>query len=205
MLRRAVAAAAPAPRAAPHRKWMETSIRFNTSNCPKNMAGTGQLPLLISPTITNVRLYHILIDGGTALNLISLTAFQKLHIPMSGLSPSCPFSSVSPSSIIPRSSISLPVTFGMPENYCMESVVFDVAEVNLSFNAIISRTTLYQFMAVAHHGYLVPKILSPNGIIKIRRDRSTGVSTLEKLQALAVAQEAAAGYGAPDKAPSSSR
>jgi hypothetical protein len=27
------------PREAPHHKWMETSIGFNTSNCPKNMAG----------------------------------------------------------------------------------------------------------------------------------------------------------------------
>jgi hypothetical protein len=42
------------------------------------MVGTGQLPLLIFPTIVNIKLYHILIDGGAALNLISLTAFKKL-------------------------------------------------------------------------------------------------------------------------------
>jgi hypothetical protein len=77
-LRREIAAAAPAPRAAPHHKWMETSIRFDASNCPKDMAGVGQLPLLISPTIANTKLYHVLIDGGAALNLISLTAFKKL-------------------------------------------------------------------------------------------------------------------------------
>jgi hypothetical protein len=40
-LRRAVAAAALAPRERPHHKWMETSIGFDTSNCPKNMAGVG--------------------------------------------------------------------------------------------------------------------------------------------------------------------
>jgi hypothetical protein len=42
------------------------------------MVGTGQLPLLISPTIVNINLYHILINGGAALNLISLAAFKKL-------------------------------------------------------------------------------------------------------------------------------
>jgi hypothetical protein len=73
-----VAVAAPAPRVAPHHKWMETLISFDAFNCPKSMAGVGQLPLLISPTIINVKLYHILIDSGVVLNLINLVAFKKL-------------------------------------------------------------------------------------------------------------------------------
>jgi hypothetical protein len=77
-MHRAVVVAASAPRAAPHHKWMETSIGFDSSNFPKNMAGVGQLPLVVSLTITNVRLYHVLIDGRAALNVISLAAFQKL-------------------------------------------------------------------------------------------------------------------------------
>jgi hypothetical protein len=68
----------PAPREAPHHRWMETSINFNASDYPKIMAGVGQLPLLVSLTIVNVKLYHVLIDGGVALNLISLAAFKKL-------------------------------------------------------------------------------------------------------------------------------
>jgi hypothetical protein len=57
---------------------METSIAFDASNCPKNLSGVGQLPLVVSSTISNIRLYHVLIDGRAALNLISLVAFQKL-------------------------------------------------------------------------------------------------------------------------------
>jgi hypothetical protein len=57
---------------------METPIIINASNCPKNMAGAGQFSLLISPTITFIRLYHILVDCGVALNLISLVAFKRL-------------------------------------------------------------------------------------------------------------------------------
>jgi hypothetical protein len=77
-LRREVAAAAPALKAVPHHKWMETSISFNASDCPKSMAGSGQLPLLVSPTTINIKIYHVLIDGGATLNLISLVAFKKL-------------------------------------------------------------------------------------------------------------------------------
>jgi hypothetical protein len=46
------------------------------------MAGTRQLSLVVSPTITNFKLYHVLINGGAALNLISLTVFKKLQILM---------------------------------------------------------------------------------------------------------------------------
>jgi hypothetical protein len=200
-----VAAAAPAPRVVPHNKWMETVIGFDASEFPKNMVRAEKLPLVISPTITKVRLYHILIDGGAALNLISLAAFQKLQIPMSRLSRSCPFMGVGPGSFIPHGSISLPVMFGTPNNYRTESVVFDVMKVNLPFNAIIGRPALYQFMAIAHYAYLVLKMPLTNGLIKIHGDCSADLFTLEKLQALAAAQEAAAGYGEPDKTPLSSR
>jgi hypothetical protein len=73
-LRCKVVVAAPIPRAAPHRKWTEMLISFDTSDCPKSMAGARQLPLIVSLTITNIKLYHILIDSGASLNLINLQA-----------------------------------------------------------------------------------------------------------------------------------
>jgi hypothetical protein len=57
-----------------------SSITFDASDYPKSMAGAGQLPLIVSPSITNIKLYHILINDGVALNLISLTAFKRLPI-----------------------------------------------------------------------------------------------------------------------------
>jgi hypothetical protein len=42
----------------------------------------GQLLLLILLTIVNIKLYHVLIDGGAVLNLISLAAFKELQILM---------------------------------------------------------------------------------------------------------------------------
>jgi hypothetical protein len=100
---------------------------------------------------------------------------------MSKLTPPRPFSEVGLSSIIPRGSISLPLTFGALENYRIESVIFDVVEVNLPFNAILTRPTMYRFMVIAHYGYLVLKMSSPHDIIKICKDCSIGVSVLEKL------------------------
>jgi hypothetical protein len=184
---------------------VETSVGFDATDYPKSMAGAGQLPLLVSPTIANVKLYHILIDGGATLNLISLATFKTLQILMGKLQPSRPFSGVGLMSVMLRSCISVPVTFRMAESFRAESVLFDVAEVSLPFNAILGRPALYQFMAVAHYGYLVLKMPSLNGILRIRGDRDIGACALEKLEALAAAHEAAAETGGQDPAPPSSR
>jgi hypothetical protein len=45
------------------------------------MAGAGILPLIIAPVIANMRLHHVLIDGGAGLNVISHAAFKQMQIP----------------------------------------------------------------------------------------------------------------------------
>ena len=87
--------------------------------------------------------------------------------------------------MFPLGSITLPVTFGTEENFRIESVQFYVAEVNLPFNAIIGRPTLYRFMAISHYGYLVLKMPSPAGVLTVRGDRTAAVAAVEKLHALA--------------------
>jgi hypothetical protein len=86
---------------------------------------------------------------------------------MGKLQPSRPFLGVGLVSVTPRGCISLPVTFRTVENFHTESVLFYVVEVSLPFNAILGKPALYQFMAVAHYGYLVLKMPSPNGVLKI--------------------------------------
>jgi hypothetical protein len=90
-----------------------------------------------------MRLHHVLIDGGARLNVISHAMFKQLQIPGSRLGHSRPFSGVGPQPVYSLGSIALPVTFGTEENFCTKNVQFDVAKVNLPFNAIIGRPTLY--------------------------------------------------------------
>jgi ribonuclease HI len=87
--------------------------------------------------------------------------------------------------VYPHGSITLSVTFRTEENFRTKNVQFDVAEVNLLFNAIIGRPALYRFMAIAHYGYLVLKMLSPAGVLTVRGDRATALAAVEKLHALA--------------------
>jgi hypothetical protein len=139
-LRREVLSVKPGTRkAAPHQRWKSTTITFGPSDCPENMAGAEVLPFVTAPTIANVRLHHVLIDGGAGLSVISYAAFKHLQIPESKLAPSHPFSGVGPNPVYPVGTISLPVTFGTEVNFRTENVQFEVAEANLPFNAIIGR------------------------------------------------------------------
>jgi hypothetical protein len=87
--------------------------------------------------------------------------------------------------VYPLGSITLPVTFGTEENFRTENVQFDVAEVNLPFNAIIGRPTLYRFMSIAHYEHLVLKMPSPAGVLTMQGDRAAVLAAVEKLHALA--------------------
>ncbi|XP_025814342.1 uncharacterized protein LOC112891649 [Panicum hallii] len=131
------------------------------------MAGAGVLSLVTAPTIANIRLHHMLIDGVAGLSVISYAAFKQPQISESKLAPSRPFFGVGPHPVYPVGTISLPVTFGTEVNFRTENVQFEVAEVNLPFNAIIGRPALYRFMVVAHYGYLVLKMPSPTGVLTV--------------------------------------
>jgi hypothetical protein len=186
LCREVLSATPGVPKAAPHQRWRSTTISFGESDCPDNMAAAGVLPLITATIIANMWLHHVLIDGGAGLNVTSHAAFKQLQIPGSHLGPSRPFSGVGPQTVYPLRSIALSVTFGTEENFCTENVVFDVAEVNLPFNAIIGRPALYWFMAISHYGYLFLKMLSPTGVLTMRGDRAATLAAIEKLHALAV-------------------
>jgi hypothetical protein len=87
--------------------------------------------------------------------------------------------------VYPLESIVLPVTFGTEENFHIENVQFDIAEVNLPFNSIIGRPALYRFMAIAHYGYLVLKMPTPAEVLTVWEDHAAAVTAVEKLHALA--------------------
>ena len=109
-------------KAAPQLRWRSTTISFGPSNCPENMAGSGVLPIITAPVIDNITLYHVLVDGGAGLNVISYVAFKQLQIPESKLAPSHPFSGVGPQPVFHLGSITLQVTFGTEENFRTENI-----------------------------------------------------------------------------------
>jgi hypothetical protein len=63
--------------------------------------------------------------------------------------------------------ITLPVSFGTPQNLRTEYITFDVVDMMYSYNAIFERGMLYTFEAAMHSGYLCLKISATFDIISI--------------------------------------
>jgi hypothetical protein len=58
----------------------------------------------------------------------------------------------------------------MPKHFGIESLCFEVASFDCSYNGIIGRPELAKFMVVLHYPYLVLKMLVPQGILTMRVD-----------------------------------
>ncbi|WVZ90160.1 hypothetical protein U9M48_036487 [Paspalum notatum var. saurae] len=72
LLRRQVTAVAALPESRCPLKCASMPISFGPNDLPQNMAGAGELPLMVSPTIANACLKHVLVDGRAGLNVLSL-------------------------------------------------------------------------------------------------------------------------------------
>jgi hypothetical protein len=182
-------------------KWSKYAVTFNSTDGLKCAAAAGALPFQCSPTISNVLVTKTLIDGGAGLNVLSVETFKTLQVPYDQLQPTKPFSGVTDGSTTPIGQIRLPVTFGDRKNYRTELINFDVANIQLPYNAILGYPALAKFMAATHHGYNVLKMPGSGGIITIACNKKDAVCSLERAyQAAPVESSDAEGLAYPPEA-----
>ena len=61
-------------------RWSSMPLGFDSKDHPDRTAGVGVLSLVVSPTIRNLRVSKMLVDGGASLNILSTNAFRRLQI-----------------------------------------------------------------------------------------------------------------------------
>ena len=90
----------------------------------------------------------MLIDDGSALNLLFVGALKELGLGLADLTPSnSSFWGVVPGRASkPLGEITLPVQFGTVSNYHVEHINFYIADFNTAYHAILGRPTLAKFM-----------------------------------------------------------
>ena len=83
------------------------------------MPKPGRFPLVISPTIRNVGLGKMLVDGGSGLNILFASTLAELKLIALDLKPTdMPFFDIMPGDpSVSLGEITLPITFGMMQNY----------------------------------------------------------------------------------------
>ena len=67
--------------------WSEYPITFSRANQWADIPYLGHFPLMLDPTIYNVRFKKVLINGGSALNLLFVGALTELGLTKGDLVP----------------------------------------------------------------------------------------------------------------------
>ena len=87
--RRVLAVASEETTADPsYRPWSEIPITFSRADQWVDIPYTGRFPLVLEATVQKVMFKKVLIDGGSALNLLFAGALRELGLAISDLTPS---------------------------------------------------------------------------------------------------------------------
>ena len=105
---------------------------------------------MLDPTICNMWFKKVLIDGGSALNILFAGALTKLGLTKDDLVPvdSLVWAIVPGRASQPLGQITLPVQFGSADHFRTEYVNFFVANFDIAYHAILGRPALAKFMVV---------------------------------------------------------
>ena len=73
-------------------------------------------------------------------------------------------------------------SFGTHKNFRTEHIAFDIAPINLPYNAILGFPALAKFMAVVHHAYNIVKLPGITDIITIRYAGKDAINSLMRMR-----------------------
>jgi hypothetical protein len=121
---------------------------------------------VISCVIKGFLVHNVLLDTGSAADIIFAKAFRQMQEPEykihDATHPLCGFGG---RQIVALGKITMSVTFGYVHNTRTKHVIFDIVDMEYPYNAIIGRGTLNAFKAILHPAYLCMKIPSEQGHI----------------------------------------
>ena len=108
--------------------------------------------MVLDPIIDGYHLTHVLMDGGSSLNLIYEDTVCRMGIDPSRISKSnTTFEGVIPGvEAYSRGSVILEVTFGSPGNSKSEELLFIIAPFQSNYHALLGRTAFARFNALPH-------------------------------------------------------
>jgi hypothetical protein len=132
-------------------KCSDVPITFDRNDHPDFVPKPGWHPLIVSPIVTDLKLNQVLVDGGSSLNILFLKTFDHMGLPRTLRPSRAPFDGIVPGAVVtPVNRITLPVIFGIQENFHTENLQFEVTDVEMAHNAFLGRPTLTKFMAIPH-------------------------------------------------------
>ena len=105
---------------------------------------------MVDPIVSMKRLTKVLMDGGSGLNIMYVETLDAMGIDRARVRPTgAPFHGIMPGKQdMPLGQIDLPITFGDPTNYRMETLTFEVVGFPGTYHAILGGPCYTKFMVV---------------------------------------------------------
>ncbi|XP_022846237.1 uncharacterized protein LOC111368977 [Olea europaea var. sylvestris] len=128
--------------------------------------------LVISAIITNFEVRRVLVDNGSAANVLSQEAFMKMGISVNQFKTvKTLLQGFGGGIIIPEGIVDLPLTLGSGQKQVTEFTPFHVVHASMAYSAIIGRPLLNKIRAIVSTFHLVMKFPISDGIGIVRGDQ----------------------------------
>ncbi|XP_022850864.1 uncharacterized protein LOC111372708 [Olea europaea var. sylvestris] len=128
--------------------------------------------LVVSAVVANFEVRRILVDNGSAANILSQEAFTKMGIsPKQLKAVKTPLQGFGGGIIIPEGIVELPLTLGVGSTQVTEITPFQVVNTPMAYNIILGRPLLNKIQAVVSTFHLAMKFPTGHGIGVVRGDQ----------------------------------
>jgi hypothetical protein len=153
-----------------YQNWLHQPITFNRADQWANILEPGHFSLVLDPVIRNIQFEKVLIDNGSALDILSCNALTELDIKPEDLEPyNAPFCGVLPGQTSqPLGQITLAVQFGIVDHFCINYINFIIVNFEGTYHTILGQLALAKFMAIKHYIYLILKMPTEKGVLSLR-------------------------------------
>src|SRR5262249_33566871 len=128
--------------------------------------------LVIAPIISNFQVRRVLVDEGSAANILSYEVYTKMNLPRSKLKPvKTPLHGFAGETIIFEGMVSLPLVLCQAAEQITTIVNFLVVKMNSPYNVLLGRPLLNAIKAFSSSYYLTMKFPTENGVGVERGDQ----------------------------------
>ncbi|XP_022852169.1 uncharacterized protein LOC111373818 [Olea europaea var. sylvestris] len=129
--------------------------------------------LVLCAVVANFEVKRILVDNGSAANILLEETFAKMGIfPKQLKAVKTPLQGFGGRVIIPEGIVELPLTLGSGNTQMIEITPFQVVNTPVAYNIILGRPLLNKIQAIVSTFHLAMKFLTDHGIGVVRGDQT---------------------------------
>ena len=150
---------------------IDTTITFSYSDL-EGCQHPHDDPLVIHAVVANTTVHRVLVDNGSSVEIIFVSAFDKMRIGREKLEPvNTHLRGFSGEKVLPLGSIQLVLTLGETPCQAMTTARFLIVDAPSAYNMLLGRPSLNAIKAIPSAYHMIIKFPTVNGVGTVRGDQ----------------------------------